>query len=97
MQYRPRIPSFSPRNKDLHVIRMRTDVLGMIQRSKEDNGSKYSRSVAIFASAKCSGGSRNSSDKTELIVILEADVAPEIDSAELSIATLIVNLVGEAD
>ena len=47
--------------------------------------------------AKCSGGGRNSSDKTELIVILEADVAPEIDSAELSIAILLVNLVGEAD
>jgi len=47
--------------------------------------------------AQCSGGSRDSSDKTELIVILEEDVVPEIDSAELSIATLIVNLSGEPD
>ena len=36
-----------------------------------------------------SGGEEDSSDQTELIVILEEDVVPEVDSAVISIATLI--------
>ena len=41
-----------------------------------------------------SGGNEDSSHKTELIVILEEDMVPEVDSAELSIATLIANFYG---